>query len=75
MLNTQDWAPIRLDDKAHLVAQEEELTLINTIWIDSVTIIDGNSTFHLNRVVKFENLENWNLFTNTAVFTKNDKQK
>jgi hypothetical protein len=54
LLNAQDWAPIRLDDKHHFVAQEEELTLINTIWIDSVTVIDGDSLFHFNTIAKID---------------------
>lgn len=54
LTNAQDWAPIRLDDKHHFVAQEEELTLINTIWIDSVTVIDGDSLFHFNTIAKID---------------------
>lgn len=40
LTNAQDWEAIRLDDKPHLVAQEEELSIINTIWINSVTVFD-----------------------------------
>lgn len=62
LLNAQNWAPIHLNEK-HNFYQLSDPNPINTIWIDSVTVIDGDSTFYLNRVAKFENCENWNTCT------------
>lgn len=48
----QNWAPINLNSKYNYqVSTASQIT--NTIWVDSVEVLNSDSTFYLNRIVKF----------------------
>ena len=78
LLNALNWAPIHLNEK-HNFYHLSDPNPINTIWIDSISVLNGDTIFHLNRVAKFENCENWNTCTVNLqaqhFLTKNNKQK
>ena len=50
-INAQNWSPILTGEKMNY--QHSDSTYItNTIWVDSLEIVDSDSLFYLNRIVK-----------------------
>lgn len=46
----QNWVPVNLQDKYNFQSNTSNY-ITNTIWIDSMDVIDGDSVFYLNRIV------------------------
>ena len=64
LLNAQNWAPIKMNEKHNFRHEtSSEPNYVNTIWIDSISVLDGDTTFYLNRVAKFVNCDDWNTCT------------
>lgn len=48
---SQNWAPISLNDKYNYQVDSASY-ISNTIWIDSVNVINSDSVFSLNKIVQ-----------------------
>lgn len=46
----QNWSPLNLSDKYNYKL-DTSYFITNTIWVDSVSVINGDSVFYLNRII------------------------
>ncbi|RLD57025.1 MAG: hypothetical protein DRJ05_10365 [Bacteroidetes bacterium] len=50
-IHAQDWSPILVNQKMNY-QHSDSAYITNTIWVDSVQIINNDSLYYLNRIVK-----------------------
>ena len=50
-IHGQDWSPILPVEKMNY-KHSDSAYITNTIWVDSVQIVDNDSLFYLNKIVK-----------------------
>ena len=50
-LNAQNWSPILTGEKMNY-KHSDSAYITNTIWVDSAQIVNSDSLFFLNRIVK-----------------------